>query len=848
MRLNLNESAKPTSTPDTPLHPTRASNGRRGVSLWVGVLVIVVVVGVWTAWNAYVSYNNVIQQEYRLLEVRARQHEARVSGALRSVNLIMGSIIDDLNERPGMSVADESKLLKGYLRLLPEIRSLLITDATGRIRVHTNEKAVGFDAANREYFKVHKAEPANDDFHISLPFKTVTDIVATTESRVIRDKRGQFAGVVAATLESSFFDEALKLNVVETGIQSVLINLNGDILNIVPSLGVIGKNLQGGIAYTEHIQSGQPTTRHRNKVKLEQVVKMSIFHNVPNSPLAVIVSRNYDSVISEWRRTMYSHLAGFLLLTATTIFCFRLSGRRQSALVQAQQQIAERELELRTIIETEPECVKQLAEDGTLLHMNQAGLAMIEADSLEKVLGQNICQFILPEYRDDFMALTRKVFAGESGILLFEVQGAKGGRRWLETHAVPLRNSQNQIITLLGITRDVTEHKKAEENRLRMEKQLLHAQKMESLGVLAGGIAHDFNNILTSVLGNTELALMRIDSNSPVADHLRRIEQSSLRAADLAKQMLAYSGKGRFVLDSLDINHLVEETVNSLEASLSGSTIRLNLTRPLKPVLADANQIRQVIVNLAINAAEAIGDSRGVITITTAQAMYDSGSLQDLWINTGLPANTYVSIEVSDTGCGMDTETVARIFDPFFTTKFTGRGLGMAAVLGIVRGHKGTINVKSEVGKGTTFTVLLPASTETATVVEYVETPVASTHDTRTVLLVDDEESVRDLGSQMLKMLGYDAITASNGLEAVELYKRHSNTISFVILDLTMPIMDGEQVYSQLRAVNPSVKVIISSGYSEHDVANLFTGKGIAGVLQKPFTSSNLSNAIKLLT
>jgi signal transduction histidine kinase len=170
-----------------------------------------------------------------------------------------------------------------------------------------------------------------------------------------------------------------------------------------------------------------------------------------------------------------------------------------------------------------------------------------------------------------------------------------------------------------------------------MEKQLLHAHKMESLGVLAGGIAHDFNNILTSVLGNTELALMRLDSGSPVTEHLRRIERSSLRAADLAKQMLAYSGKGRFVLDSLDINHLVEETVNSLEGSLSGSTVRLNLTRPLKPVLADANQIRQVIVNLAINAAEAYGDTLGEINITTDQAMYDSGFFQDLWISSNLP-------------------------------------------------------------------------------------------------------------------------------------------------------------------------------------------------------------------
>ncbi len=448
------------------------------IPVWAGVLFIVTLVGSWTAWNSYVSYKNTIAFEYKLLEVRARQREARISGSLRSVNLMMGSVIDDLRDHPTMSVAEQQELLKNYMKLLPEIRSLLITDASGRIRVHTNAKVIGFNAVDREYFKVHRDAPENDNFHIAIPFKTITGITATTQSRVMLDSRGHFAGVVAATLESTFFDEALKLRVSEAGVQSALINLNGDILNLVPDTGLIGKNLQGGIAYTEHIRSGNPTTRHLNMVKLTQVKRMSVFHNVPNSTLAVIVSRDYDIVISEWRQTMYSHVAGFLLLTTAVIFFSWLAAHRQKTLVEARQRIAERELELRTIIETEPECVKQLAADGTLLHMNRAGLNMIEAESLEQVLGQKVQQLVMPEHRDAFMALTQKVFSGESDNLVFEVQGLKGGHRWLDTHAVPLRNSEDQIIALLGITRDITERKKAE---LEREAALARIKKLEGI-------------------------------------------------------------------------------------------------------------------------------------------------------------------------------------------------------------------------------------------------------------------------------------------------------------------------------------------------------------------------------
>jgi diguanylate cyclase (GGDEF)-like protein/PAS domain S-box-containing protein len=434
-----------------------------GIPLWMFVASMLLTVCAWSAWNAYTDYKQIIEQEYRLLEVRARQREASISGSLRSVNLVLGSIIADMPDHPALATANQNRLLKGYLRQLPELRNLLIEDAAGRICAEANESSLGMDASNREYFKHHRDAPVDDGFYISRPFKAFSGVTATTLSRVIRDSQGRFAGVVVASLESGFFDEALKLSVDEPGIQSLLINLDGDILNIAPASDVLGKNLQGGIAFTEHMNSGRPTTRHLNKVKFEQVMKMSIVHNLPGAPLTIIVSRDYDSVMAEWRRLLYSHVAGFLLLATTALFFSWLASQRQHSLFSAQQQIAERELELRTIIETEPECVKQLAVDCTLLQMNRAGLDMIEADSLDQVRGQNVLPIVAAEYRDAFMALTQRVFMGESGKLEFEIHGLRGGHRWLETHAVPLRNPQGQVTALLGVTRDITERKRMED-------------------------------------------------------------------------------------------------------------------------------------------------------------------------------------------------------------------------------------------------------------------------------------------------------------------------------------------------------------------------------------------------
>lgn len=390
------------------------------------------------------------------------------------------------------------------------------------------------------------------------------------------------------------------------------------------------------------------------------------------------------------------------------------------------------------------------------------------------------------------------------------------------------------------------ERSQTDEARLNLERKLLETQKLESLGVLAGGIAHDFNNLLTGILGNSSLASLELPDGSPIQDYLGQVNQASLRAADLCKQMLAYSGRGRFVVQKLDINHLVEETTHLLQISISKQAVlRFNLAKGLPTIEADATQIRQVVMNLVINASEAIGEKSGVISVSTGLTRIDHAYLGGTIAAPEIPEGEYVSLEISDNGTGMSPETQAKIFDPFFSTKFTGRGLGLAAVLGIMRGHKGALKVYSELGRGTTFKLLFPCATGPA------ETP-ATVAPARTlwrgrgvVLIADDEETIRSTAARMLRALGFETALVANGREAVDAFRANPDAYVIVLLDLTMPHMDGEQAFTELRRLQPDVRVVLMSGFNRQEAVARFTGKGLASFLQKPFSMEALTEVMQ---
>lgn len=423
----------------------------------------------------------------------------------------------------------------------------------------------------------------------------------------------------------------------------------------------------------------------------------------------------------------------------------------------------------------------------------------------------------------------------------------KGDGRWLYFTAALIHDSHGQVIGAVETLEDITERKQAEEARLDLERQVQHSQKLESLGILAGGIAHDFNNLLAGILGNADLALMELSEDSSARSSIELIAATAQRAADLARQMLAYSGKGRFVVTAIDLSAAVREMLHLLEASISKKTkIVCQLSDNLPPIQADTTQIRQVIMNLITNGDEAIGDKAGTITVSTGVIEYQEGMFQGSWMPGYQPKNgRYVYMEVSDTGCGMDDQTLARIFDPFFTTKFTGRGLGLSAVMGIVRGHRGTLDIKSVPDQGTTFKVLFPASSKRKETSgeEPPEKSPPKMHGA--ILVVDDEASVRQMATQFLSRKGFQVYTAEDGLKGLDLFQEHHDKIRCVILDLTMPNMDGTETLEELQNCDPKVTVLISSGYSDQELERRFSNKGVAGFLPKPYRLEHLLSAIQ---
>ncbi|MBI5837672.1 MAG: response regulator [Candidatus Eisenbacteria bacterium] len=416
--------------------------------------------------------------------------------------------------------------------------------------------------------------------------------------------------------------------------------------------------------------------------------------------------------------------------------------------------------------------------------------------------------------------------------------------RVFERYSCPLMRD-GEIAGRVWSFRDVTSRRRAEEERRRIETQMLKTQKLESLGVLAGGIAHDFNNLLTTILCNADMAAATTAPSTRTHDHLREVIAASQRAAGLCRQMLAYAGGGTIVKRPLDVSATARELAGILDVSVSKkATFRLELGEDLPAVLGDGAQLGQVMMNLILNASEALEGDPGVISVATHRQDCGRAALEAAGLADKLREGVYVVLEVSDSGRGMDAATLERIFDPFFSTKFTGRGLGLAAVQGIVHAHDGAVHVESRPGEGTTFRVYLPACGGDVATVEDSRpaTPGEPAH--RTILVVDDEESIRLSGQMALEALGYRVFLAANGREAVETFRAQAGAIDGVLLDLTMPEMDGRETFHELRRLRPDVRVVLATGYAAQDVARGFTEDRLAGFIQKPYRPAELAEVM----
>lgn len=408
-------------------------------------------------------------------------------------------------------------------------------------------------------------------------------------------------------------------------------------------------------------------------------------------------------------------------------------------------------------------------------------------------------------------------------------------------------DKQGNVIRMVGSMTDITPRRK-------LEKQLRQAQQMESIGRLSAGVAHDFNNLLTAILGHVKLGKKGLPDGAPTLNHLNHIERASIQAAEFCKQLLAYSGEGRYSVEEVDINPLVQETLDLLSVSISKKiTLQSNLASGPIVVEGDRSQLRQVALNLLINAAEAIGEETGSITVRTQSITQSEIDLTHAVVAPDiLPEGNFASLEVQDTGCGISEEDQKKIFDPFFTTKFTGRGLGLSAVIGIIKANSGVMKIDSSVGKGTRFTLLFPEH-ESPNIIQAPppSDPVIDNQAWKpsgAILVVEDEEVIRELSATLLEDMGYKTLCAEDGLEGLKMFQAHSEEISAVILDLNMPNMNGKEAFEEIRKIKPETPIILASGYSEEEVIRKFTEKSHkTGFLQKPFMVDKLEAKLKEL-
>ena len=508
---------------------------------------------------------------------------------------------------------------------------------------------------------------------------------------------------------------------------------------------------------------------------------------------------------------------------------------------QMMEDLKKSEKKFRTLVHDAIYGIYRSSMEGRFLEVNPALCKMLGYNSVEELLDLDLHTdlYANPEERQKLIDQYKQTQRIEN----IDVDWLKKNGDVIEVRLSghPIFGEDGETEGFEMIAEDVTDRRK-------FEIRIQQAQKFESIGVLAGGIAHDFNNILAVVIGNSELGIMALPEEHPVRELLENIRNSAERAADLTKQMLAYSGQGKYVVKPYYLTKLIKEMLGLLKASFPREIeVQTSLAPHIPPVLADYVQLQQIIMNVTLNAAEAIKTEDGNILIETGFMELDADFIKSSIADESVKPGKFVYFHIMDNGEGMDEATASRIFEPFYTTKFTGRGLGLSAVLGIVRGHNGVIKIFSKPGEGTSFKIFLPAS-EQPIEKEKSEEPVEELLKTGgTILLVDDEEGVRGATEQILQYFGFNVLLAADGLEGVEVFRKNAGKITMVILDMKMPRMNGREAFEEIRKIDKDVKVLLSSGYNEQEAMRLFDGKDIAGFIQKPYTIDALRDKIKAI-
>ena len=611
--------------------------------------------------------------------------------------------------------------------------------------------------------------------------------------------------------------------------------VNPEYAAIAPGIPMLGRRVRDVFPETEEFVVP----------RLREVLESGVPFRIEDQALTI---KRHPSLESEVRYFSFSytrvtdgetlHSNSILVLALETTAKKRAEAAREFAIADLEKQWRTFD----TALSNTPDFIYTFDLDGRLTYANRALLTLWRVP-LETAVGKNFFDLDYPPHLAERLQrqIQTVIRTKQSVRDQTPFTGPTGETRHYEYIFVPGFGSGGELEAVTGSTRDVTERLQAEEQEKEQQERFRESARLESLGVMAGGIAHDFNNLLTGILGNASL-LVEV-TNEPDRSLAKEVVLAAERAADLTKQMLAYSGKGHFVAEILELNAFIKENFMLARSTLARNvSVQIELTAEATYIKGDRAQIQQVLFNLIINASEAVGDKAGSVVVRTGNVHLSHSRFSNRLHREVLPGE-YVFLEVRDNGIGIGPEALKRIFDPFYTTKFTGRGLGLASVLGIIKGHRGDIAVESELGVGTSFRILLPAAEGAEVAPTPKVDPVTFRGLGQVILVVDDDEIVQRFATAALQSAGFRVSVASNGLEALKALEV-SPEIALVVLDLTMPVVSGEHAIPLIKAMRPRIPIILSSGYDQTEVTRRFLSFGIEGVLQKPYTASGLLSQV----
>jgi PAS domain S-box-containing protein len=795
---------------------------RSGLPLWWVTLAMLVTLSGWLGWNTFSEYRAMIEREYALLEVGARNRAALITGMVRSIDVMLFNIEADLRDDPGVPSAEMNRMLRDRMRQLPEVRSMSVMTREAKVIASSLDALNGFDASKRDYFVQTRDKDAGHGgqaIFISKPFKSADGAHILLFGRTHHDRAGNFNGLATASIHLKKFEEFLIDVPFSHNEESLVIHENGDIVHAVPDGEArAGTTLQGGVAHTEHSAAGKSTTRHRNISRYAQKEMVSVFHKVPGTPLIVVARSPYADVIAPWQQSSYMRAISFILLAALLIYLTRLAVLRQAALVREAALLAESQSRLNTIIETEPECIKILDAEGRLTFMNPAGLKMIEANNLSQVKGHPVLDVIAPEFQEKYADLHERVIKGESAHMQYQVIGLQGGRRWLETHAVPMQ-SQGEVLHL-AVTRDIHEKKKIEaelEQHQHHLEALVQERTLElslakeaaesanrAKSIFLANMSHELRTPMNGIMGMTDLALRRVE-DPKVRDQLAKVKQASQHLLHIINDILDISKieAERLVLEQVNFNlsDVLENLINLIghKATEKGIKLLVNLAPDVarQSLQGDPLRLGQILLNLTGNALKFT--EQGTITVRAR-------------LTENSPTGTMLRFEVQDTGIGISTTDQKRLFTAFeqadgsMTRKYGGTGLGLAISKRLVRMMGGFIGVESAPGQGSTFwfTVSLgkvsdavpPEPTFSGTdPLARLQTEFANAR----ILLAEDEPVNQEVSRGLLEDAGLGVDLAEDGAEAFSLVRQ--NRYALILMDLQMPNMNGIDATRAIRAL-----------------------------------------------